>query len=746
MNIYRNTFTKETDADAPRGVALGNFDGIHIGHATLIRTLVSECRKRNLHSCVYTFENHPNKVLFKDKHTPLIMTEEQKAKIIEEMGVDELFLEYFDENYADTTPEMFVDKILIGKLNVKLVIVGYDYTYGKKGKGKVDMLKQKGEELGFEVIVIPQIKRFLPDINSEVTVSSTVLRELITHGNMNDYRELTGRNYSIPGNVAKGRNVGKKLGFPTANILPKEGFALPEFGVYATITHTKKGIFRSITNIGNNPTFTDIKTVTVETHIIGFKDELYGQDIEVEFIEKMRGEISFSSVEELKAQIDSDLRKRKDMCEGIQKVYERNGVEIFYVPTDLFKTSMIKIMICDNLSRESAYKNGLLPEILSYATKNYPSKKDITLKMLELYGANVFGTVSCTSEVQFCEFRAEYVDSRYIPDTPELENEVIEFLFEIIFNALTDDYDGKEGFVNDIFSRERDNRNVEIKSIINDKYSYAALKFKEIMFKNEPYSIRCIGTEGDGDNLTPVSLYEYYKNIFLQKLPVKIVYSGKEYPQKLTEYTEKFFKDTERIPLNEAYVERTEIKPDEVKNAEDEVESNQSILIMGYRTNAHPLSSEYYAAFVCKAILGQGASSKMFVNIREKNSLAYHAGAACDRSKGFLYALCGIDAVNKDKVISLVEEQIEAIRQGDFTDEEFDAAIKMLCDDLYSYVDNQEQMMSYYFNQHIMGKMTDTLEYIARIKDVKKEDVIVAAKKLQLDTIYFLKGEEKCDE
>ena len=243
-----------------------------------------------------------------------------------------------------------------------------------------------------------------------------------------------------------------------------------------------------------------------------------------------------------------------------------------------------------------------------------------------------------------------------------------------------------------------------------------------------------------------MSLYEYYKNIFLQKLPVKIVYSGKEYPQKLTEYTENFFKDTERIPLNEAYVERTEIKPDEVKNAEDEVESNQSILIMGYRTNAHPLSSEYYAAFVCKAILGQGASSKLFVNIREKNSLAYHAGAACDRSKGFLYALCGIDAVNKDKVISLVEEQIEAIRQGDFTDEEFDAAIKMLCDDLYSYVDNQEQMMSYYFNQHIMGKMTDTLEYIARIKDVKKEDVIVAAKKLQLDTIYFLKGEEKCDE
>ncbi len=746
MNIYRNTFSKETDADAPRGVALGNFDGIHIGHAALIRTLVSECRKRDFLSCVYTFENHPNKVLFKDKHTPLIMTESQKAKIIEGMGVEELFLEHFDENYAATTPEMFIDNILIEKLNVKLVVVGYDYTYGKEGKGKVEMLKQKGEELGFDVIVIPQIKRFLPDLNREVTVSSTVLRDLITHGNMNDYRELTGRNYSIPGNVSKGRKVGKKLGFPTANIIPKEGFALPEFGVYATITHTNKGTYRSITNIGNNPTFTDIKTVTVETHIIGFKDELYGQDIEVEFIEKMRGEISFSSVEELKAQIDSDLRKRKDMCEGIQKVYERNGVEIFYVPTDLFKTSIIKIMICDNLSRESAYKNGLLPEILSYATKNYPTKKEMTLKMMDLYGAYVFGRASSTSEVQFCEFRAEYTDSKYLPDAQNIENDIIDFMFEIIFNPLIENYDGKEGFSNDIFLRERENRNVEISSIINDKYSYAKFRFKEAMFKNEPYSIRSIGNEGDGDNLTSVSLYEYYKNIFLQKLPVKIVYSGREYPQKLTECVEKYFKDTQRIQLNKAYIERTEIKPEEVNNEEEPQTANQSILYMGYRTNTHPLSEEYYASLVCAAILGQVDNAKLFVNIREKNSLAYTANAANDRAKGVLFVYCGIDASNKERVIGLVNEQVEAMKNGDFTQEEFDAAIKMLCDDLYSYVDNQEQMMSYYFNQHIMGKMTDTLEYIERIKAVKRENVIDAAQKLRLDTIYFLKGEEECDE
>ena len=742
MKIFKNQFDNKKDSKIPRGVALGNFDGIHKGHSQLIQTLVKECRNRNIKACVYTFENHPNNVIFKDKHTPVIMTAEQKIKISEELGIDELFLEHFDENYASTTPDDFIKNILIEKLGVKLVVVGFDYSYGQFGKGNVQELKKKGEEYGFDVIVIPQIKSFLPREKKEVTVSSTVLRELIRNGNMIDYKVLTGRNYFIPGKVQCGRKVGKKLGFPTANIVPQDGFALPEFGVYATVTHIGDKVYRSITNIGNNPTFKEIKRITVETYLIGFEGELYGQDIEVEFIQKMRGEIAFSSVEDLVAQINSDLKERKEMSEGIQKVYEKNGVEIFYIPTDKFKTSIIKVLFCDNLSKETAYKNCLLANVLSAATKNHPSRRSISQKNLELYGANIFGSIFSKEEVQVCEFRAEYTDKKYLSDAPETENEIIDFLFEMIFNPLTEECDGQTGFSKDVFQIERENQNINIKSIINNKNRYAMMRINQIMYENEPLSVGCAGKVEDGDNLTPVMLFDYYKNIFLKNLPVKIIFSGSEYPEKLTEYTTKYFAETSKIKLNEAYVERLSIKPEEVKSAEEKQDVTQGILVMGYRTNTHPLSEDYYATLVCTAILGQSPNSKLFVNVREKNSLAYDVYAFNSRVKGSMNVICGIDAANKDIVVDIINKQLEAIKNGEISKEEIDDTVKMLCDDLYSHNDHQEQMMSYYFNQYIMGQITDILEYIEKIKAVKAEDIVAAAKKIQLDTIYFLKGED----
>ena len=741
MEKYIKKFKNAQDNKIPRGVALGNFDGIHVGHSELLQTLINECRRRNLVSCVYTFENHPNNVIFKDKHTPVIMTVEQKIKIMEELGVNELFLEHFDEDYAATSPEDFIKNILVKKLGAKLVVVGFDYSYGRFGKGNVEMLKEKGKEYGFDVIVIPQIKRFLPGLEKEVKVSSTVLRELICSADLLNYKTLTGRNYSIPGKVAQGRNVGKKLGFPTANILPKDGFALPEFGVYATVTHAGGNTYRSITNIGNNPTFKDIGSITVETHLIGFKGELYGQDIEVEFIKKMRGEIAFASPEELINQISKDLKDRKDMNDGIQKMYERNGVEIYYVPANKFKTAVIKVMICDNLSHERAYKNSLISAILNSGTKNYPTIKKISEKMQELYGAGLSVGVSSVGETQTTEIWTEYTEQKYVPNNPRLEDEIIDFIFELIFNPDTREYNGKIGFVQETFERERINRDEQIKAIINDKHSYAHRRCIEVMCENEPYSVNSIGKIGDGDNLTPVSLYEYYKEQFLKNSVVKIFYCGKNYPEILTEYTAKFFENAQRIQINEAYLQKDEIKESDVKYVEEVQNITQGKLFMGFRVNTQPLSAEYYAAVLCVAILGQGTQSKMFVNIREKNSMAYYAAAYSNRMKGVMLAYCAIDFANKEAAQTLIKEQLDAIRNGDITQDEYIAAVKTLCNDLYSYSDSQSHMLSYYFNQSVLGKITDPSEYAEKIKEVTIEDISKAAKRISLDTVYFLTGE-----
>jgi len=295
----------ETDLSNGTGIGLGNFDGVHRGHAYLIKTLAEECEKRLLTSVVYTFSDHPNKVLFKKRKTPVIMTVAQKSEIFEGKGIDVSYFELFDEDYANLPAEKFITDYLVNRFNAKLIVVGHNYSFGRRGMGTPSLLKEYGEKYGFEVIVVP------PVVEEDNVISSTLLRSFIRDGRMKKYRKFTGRYYSIPGEVAIGRGVGHELGFPTANILPREGFALPLSGVYASKTLIDGKIYDGITNIGNNPTFDDVKDVTVETHIFDYNCELYGKNIEVFFVDMIRGECRFKNAEELSEQISCDIKTAK---------------------------------------------------------------------------------------------------------------------------------------------------------------------------------------------------------------------------------------------------------------------------------------------------------------------------------------------------------------------------------------------------------------------------------------------------
>jgi riboflavin kinase/FMN adenylyltransferase len=291
------------------GVGLGNFDGLHLGHASLIDELMRKCNEKGIPSLVYTFENHPGNVLFPEKPTRLIVTNTQKAALMDEKGVDGVYFEQFDKEYARSTPEQFVKEILVDKLNAKVVVTGHNYSFAHKGSGTPEILSELGKKYGFETVVIPPVT-----IDGE-TVSSTLLRALINSGEVEKYPLYTGRRYSMPGVVQQGRQVGKSLGFPTANILPREGFAIPDSGVYITETLIDGKLYGGITNIGNNPTFNLTKT-TVETHLFDYCENLYGQSIEVFFIKRVRGEITFNSPEELSARVMQDIEDGKAFFSG----------------------------------------------------------------------------------------------------------------------------------------------------------------------------------------------------------------------------------------------------------------------------------------------------------------------------------------------------------------------------------------------------------------------------------------------
>lgn len=305
-NNYKNSIITSDGC----GVCLGNFDGVHLGHKNLIELLVQKCKEKNIPSLVYTFSAHPSEILSK-RPVKQVMTGEQKLKAFEEAGADGVFMENFTNEYAGLSPQQFVEDVLVGKLNSKIVVVGYDYSFGKKGQGTANELKKFGEIYGFEVYILPQVSM------SGKKIASTLLRECVGLGKMQEFNVFAGRPYSIWGTVVRGRFVGHELGFPTANILPEEELLLPPHGVYATYTEIEGDPvkYKSITNVGNNPTFHGDRPCTVETHIIDYNKDLYGKKIRVHFTKQIRGEMKFSSPERLveRMKLDIEIARKEDL-------------------------------------------------------------------------------------------------------------------------------------------------------------------------------------------------------------------------------------------------------------------------------------------------------------------------------------------------------------------------------------------------------------------------------------------------
>jgi len=294
----------QLDKSVKRGVALGNFDGIHIGHQKLITTLIEKCKVNDLESCVYTFGNHPLTVITGKEGPPQITNMNMKKRILESLEVELLYLEKFSKDFMALGPEDFVKNIIVDKLNCKVVVVGFDYSFGYKAQGNVKLLKEIGKKYGVEICEIHPVT-----IDDE-KVGSSAIREYIKNGNIERANAFLGRAYSIHSKVVNGRGIGHKLGYPTANILIESSHLVPKEGVYATFIKVNNSIYKGATSVGTNPTF-GTNSTSVETFIIDFNENIYDQHIELKFIKRLRDQVKFDSVDNLINQINQDANNVK---------------------------------------------------------------------------------------------------------------------------------------------------------------------------------------------------------------------------------------------------------------------------------------------------------------------------------------------------------------------------------------------------------------------------------------------------
>lgn len=288
----------------PAAVALGNFDGVHLGHQELIRRMVQRARQDGLAAAVFTFSNHPRNLLPKEKKVKSILSRDEKAEIMERLGVDLLFNVAFTRSVMTMAPEAFIKELLVDRCNMKAAFCGFNYNFGYKAQGSPDVLREAGGRMGFDVTEMPAYK-----IKGEV-VSSSLIRTLIASGQVEKCMTYMGRHYDIGGEVVVGNRLGKKLGFPTSNLVIDPLMVTPPNGVYVTYCTWGGVRYPSVTNVGIKPTIGHYNK-NVETHIFNFDKELYGKQIRVEFLQKTRDEVKFDSVKELSAQIVRDCREAK---------------------------------------------------------------------------------------------------------------------------------------------------------------------------------------------------------------------------------------------------------------------------------------------------------------------------------------------------------------------------------------------------------------------------------------------------
>lgn len=306
------TFENLTDIHdiEPTALALGNFDGVHLGHQVLIGAMVEKAREKGLKAAVFTFSNHPRNLL--PGKTPVlnITMDGQKSEIIESLGVDYLFNIEFTHEIMTMEPERFIKELLVDRCNGKDMFCGFNYNYGFKAKGNPEFLREKGVEMGFDVWEMPPFK-----IHDDV-VSSSLIRTLIASGQVEKCEMYMGRHYAIDGEVVVGNKLGRKLGFPTSNLVISPGMVTPPNGVYVTYCTYNGKRYPSVTNVGHKPTIGQYAK-NVETHIFNFNKELYGKHISVEFLQKTRDEVKFDNVEELSEQILRDCRDAREYHENL---------------------------------------------------------------------------------------------------------------------------------------------------------------------------------------------------------------------------------------------------------------------------------------------------------------------------------------------------------------------------------------------------------------------------------------------
>ena len=449
----------------------------------------------------------------------------------------------------------------------------------------------------------------------------------------------------------------------------------------------------------------------------------------------------------------------------------KQGISLHNIKTNKFKTNLYAVFLATPLDRENVTKTALLPAVLRRGTKNIKSQDLISKKLEEMYGASFDCGIEKTGDNQIIKFYLETINENFLPENDELDKKCIELLFDIIFNPLIEN----NGFKPEYVESEKKKLKQIIEAKKDNKRAYSFERCIEEMFKDEPYGLYKFGYVEDLEKINPQNLYEHYKEL-IKRCKIDIFVSGnmssiakhsennennsnnnnceqnngiktengKNTMQgnsisNLIENNEHIQALCQREPeyiVNKENSEKAQPRKENI--VEEKMQVGQGNLVIGLSSSSQ-LENQKFIMSVYNAILGGGANSKLFQNVREKNSLAYTAGSTFRRQKNAIFIRCGIEIENYQKALDTIKEQIEDIKNGNFTEEDMENAKKLIISSVKGISSEQDTEITYYYGQELSDTFTTIEDYEDKINNVTKENIVAVAKDIWVNTVYFLR-------
>lgn len=413
----------------------------------------------------------------------------------------------------------------------------------------------------------------------------------------------------------------------------------------------------------------------------------------------------------------------------------KQSVKLHCIGTEKFKTNLIAVFLTVPLNRETVTYNAIIPAVLRRGTNSLKTQEEISIELENMYGATFDCGIEKTGDNQILKFYLEMVNDEFL-DTKDNLARGINLLLDIIFNPLIEN--GK--FNEEYLKTEKENMKQIIEAKIDNKDRYAFERCIEEMYKNKIYGLYKYGYAEDLEKMNGQNLYEHYKKL-IDTAKIDVFVSGNIDDEKTIEITEKnenIRKLQERVDIHVIDSEKLTNLENE-KTVEEKMDVTQGKLVIGTDVNLDEPDSKYKISLY-NVILGEGATSKLFQNVRERESLAYTARSNYLKLKGNIYIRCGIEIQNYEKAVEVVKEQLDAMKNGDFTDEDIENAKKYVVAGLRTTKEEQDAELMYYLGQELAEEFTTFEEYEQKIKKVTREDIQKVAQNVRINTIYFLRN------